>query len=505
MKRFSYLVLGALFCFAACDPVDLPTPPVDNPPVEEDVTTDSDKGEGVEDEQPDLTDPNAEIYDVAIDPTDETSYGWVKEEVVTDEENDDYGDFIENYEVNNTVVITYKEGKASYKGKPSGVTIKVTGNHVVVTSTKKGIAYTLEGATTDGSFKLDSDKKAQINLSGVNITNPTGAAINIQSGKTMLINLVEGTENNLEDGESYTLTGSEQQKGAFFSEGQLIFSGSGALTVKSRYKHGIASDDYVRIRDGKFTIDAVGDGISTKERFIMYGGEVNIDAEQDGVDVGEGYIEIGGGKLTVNAGDEGITASYEGEDDGTINAEITPYINIKGGLIKVTTKGDKGHGLRAMSTLNMSGGIIQVTVKGAASKALMSEGDMSFTGGKVTAFTEGAALYEEGDLSSAAGVRSKGALTIENVTFGIKSTGAGGKGINNVGDVTIKESRVTVVTTGAVHEQGDLDSRSRGVTTDGNMTLDGCVLLVNSCDEPLRVHGELTELNDAVYKGYKIK
>ena len=445
----------------------------------------------------------AHVY-VAIDATDDTSYTEVEEEVVGDEDEDDYGDFVENYTIKNTVVITYSGGKATYSGNPSGVTVKANGAHVIVTSTKGKIAYTLKGSTANGSFKLYSDKKALTTLDGVSITNPTGSAINIQSGKTQLIQLVDGTTNKLEDGASYTLVDGEQQKGTFFSEGQLIFSGNGSLDVKSNYGHGIASDDYVRVREGNITINSVRDGISTKDRFVMYGGELTINAGQDGVDVGEGYIEIGGGKLNIQAGDEGITASYEGEDDGTIDEAITPYVDIKGGLIKVTTIGDKGHGLRAMSTFDMSGGILQVTTKGAGSKALMSEGDMSLTGGKVTAFTQGNALYEDGDLSSSAGIRSKGTLKVENMTVGVKSTGTGGKGINNAGDVVLKNSRVTVVASGATQKSNGLDSRSRGVTTDASLTVDGGALMVRSFDNPLYISGTHSFLNNAVYSGYQI-
>lgn len=444
--------------------------------------------------------------DVAFSSSDDTSFTEVKENVITDENHDDYGDFIENYKPKNTVVITYKEGKASYTGNPSGVNVIVSGNHVKVTSAKSDIAYTLKGTTTNGSFKLYSDKKAQITLDGVSITNPTGAAINIQSGKTMMIKLADGAANYLEDGKSYTLESIEQQKGTLFSEGQLVFSGNGSLNVKSNYGHGIVSDDYVRVRGGNITINSVRDGINTSDRFIMYDGVVNITAQQDGIDVDEGYIEIGGGQLTVNAVDEGITASYEGdENSGIVDPLITPYIDIKGGLIKVVTTGDKGHGMRAMSTFSMSGGIVQATTKGAGSKALMSEGGMSLIGGKVTVLTEGSALYEDSDLSSSAGIRSKGVLTMKNIALGIKSTGTGSKGINNVGDVVVENCRATIIASGATHKSNGLDSRSRGVDTDGNLTLNGGVMLVRSYDEPLHLKGKLSFLNNAVYNGYQIE
>lgn len=442
--------------------------------------------------------------DVAFDPADDTSYSEVKEQVITDKNHDDYGDFIENYKPTNRVTITYNGDKATVSGTVSGVMSKVSGAHVIISSTKKNIAFTLKGTTTNGSFKLYSDYKTEVTLEGADITNPTGAAINIQSGKTIMVKLADGTTTKLVDGTTYTMTTGEDQKGAFFSEGQLVFSGSGSLEVKSVGGHGIVSDDYVRVRGGNISVNSVRDGINTNDRFIMSGGTVTIDAQQDGLDIGKGYIEIGAGKLTVNSVDEGITASYEGEDDGTVDATITPYIAIKGGLVKVATTGEKGHALRAMSTFTMTGGIVQATTKGAGSKALMSEGNMSLTGGKVTAFTKGDALYEADikELSSSAAIRSKGALTLENMVVGVKSTGMGGKAINNVGSISLKNSKVIAVATGSTYVLNGDDSRSRGVTTDGNLTIDGGALFVRSYDEPLQVEGTLKFLNGAVYNSY---
>ncbi|MBO5678893.1 MAG: carbohydrate-binding domain-containing protein [Bacteroidaceae bacterium] len=442
--------------------------------------------------------------DVAIDAADDTSYSEVKEQVITDKNHDDYGDFIENYKPTNRVTITYNGDKATVSGTVSGVMSKVSGAHVIISSTKKNIAFTLKGTTTNGSFKLYSDYKTEVALEGADITNPTGAAINIQSGKTIMVKLADGTTTKLADGATYTMTTGEDQKGTFFSEGQLVFSGTGSLEVKSVGGHGIVSDDYVRVRGGNISVNSVRDGINTNDRFIMSGGTVTVDAQQDGLDIGKGYIEIGAGKLTVNSVDEGITASYEGEDDGTVDATITPCIAIKGGLVKVATTGEKGHALRAMSTFTMTGGIVQATTKGAGSKALMSEGNMTLTGGKVTAFTEGDVLYEADikELSSSAAIRSKGALTLENMVIGVKSTGMGGKAINNVGSISLKNSKVIAVATGSTYVLNGDDSRSRGVTTDGNLTIDGGALFVRSYDEPLQVEGTLKFLNGAVYNSY---
>ena len=101
----------------------------------------------------------------------------------------------------------------------------------------------------NGSFTLSSSKKQAVWLSGVSITSRTGAAINNQSGKRTFV-FVEGS-NTLSDSSSaaYSTTGDTDMKGVFFSEGQLLFSGNGTLTVNAdnaKSKSGIVSDDYVR-------------------------------------------------------------------------------------------------------------------------------------------------------------------------------------------------------------------------------------------------------------------
>lgn len=437
--------------------------------------------------------------DVAIDPSDDTSYTEIPEEVITDDTHDDYGDFIENYIPSNRVTITYNGTSATYTKAPSGVMVMANGADITIISTKKNIAYTLKGTTTNGSFKLYSDYKTQVTLDNVSITNTDGAAINIQSGKTIMVEVKDGTNNTLEDGTTYTMVTNESQKGTFFSEGQLVFTGNGVLNIKSNYGHGLASDDYIRIRQGYINIHSIRDGIHTNDRFLMYKGTINVQAKEDGIDVGKGYVELYGGELTINAGDEGLTASYEGEDDGTIDPLITPYIAIKGGLTKVNTIGDKGHGIRAMASLSMTGGILQVTTEGAGSKAIMAEGDIRLTGGKLTAFTTGSALYESdiNELSSSAALRSKGTLTIEDMTIGLKSTGKGAKAINNIGDIILRNCTLTALATGENHKTYDLDSHSRGIITDGNLTAEGCTVHIKSYDEAIQC-GQRCNLSNTI-------
>lgn len=316
----------------------------------------------------------------------------------------DADDLVENSTFSNTVTIAF--GTTITITNPlsaSGVTITESGGDVTITSSVKAVEYVLSGTTASGSVKIYSDNKFKLTLNGVSIANNDGAAINIQSSKRAFIVLNDNTTNTLTDGSSYTTTSGEDMKGTIFSEGQLIFSGSGSLAVKGNYKHAIASDDYVRVRSGNIIITgAVTDGIHTNDAFIADGGTLAITAGSDGIECEEGYVIINDGMFTLNTADDGIAASYEDSD-----ATITPYVTINGGTITVKSSGGEGiesksvltinagnistvtsdDGLNAGTAIYINGGYVYSYSTG--NDAMDSNGIFTITGGKVVAIGSG--------------------------------------------------------------------------------------------------------------------
>ena len=380
-------------------------------------------------------------FTIAFDESDKTAYGSMSETVTSDD------DFIENSQFASVVTIIYNGTTAAVSNGVSGVEVSSNGAHVVVNSTVSGVEYVLSGTTTNGSFKVYSEKKFKLSLAGVSILNPVGAAINIQSSKRVFVVCADETTNVLTDGSSYTATtDGEDMKACLFSEGQLIFSGGGSLTVTGNYKHAITSDDYVRFRsECNITVaSAKKDGIHTNESVIIGGGILNISSDGDAIQCEEG----------------GITMT--------------------GGFAKLSTTDNKAHGLKSCLDVVISGGAIQAQVAGAASKGISCDGNLTISGGKLTAFTSQTALYEDNDLSSCAGIKCDGNILITGGEIAIQSTGGAGKGINCDGSITINDGTVKVITTGTQCVYGKLDSSAKGIKANGALTINGGTVLVKA-------------------------
>ena len=202
----------------------------------------------------------------------------VTDEPITDDPSDEGGITV----VDGTISIVYSSAGATVSGDELGI-VSVEGNDVTVINTSENcFTYELSGTAPNGFFKLCSDAKQTISLKNLSLTNPDGAAINNQSHKYTSV-IISGA-NFLADGSTNSSgayndeSSDEDMKAAFFSEGQLIFSGDGSITVTAIGKSGITSDDYIRITETPtITVSSkAGHGIRGKEKVVIEGGAVEI-------------------------------------------------------------------------------------------------------------------------------------------------------------------------------------------------------------------------------------
>ncbi len=303
-----------------------------------------------------------------------------------------------------------------------GVTINSSGTKVVVNSTTSTeVNYVLKGYSTDGSFKVYSDSRFTVALNGVNLICSDGPVINSQSKQQATVFLVGGSSNRMIDNNLYA-SNDEDQKGTVFSEGGLVFSGSGSLTLKGYCKHAICSDDYVEVNGGNILVaSAYKDGIHAKDYCVVKQGTLSLTASDDGIDCEDGYVQVEGGQLTVSVSGEGA-------------------------------------------------------------KGIKSTGNTIIAGGNIEISTTGGAYYdsEDKDITSAAGIKSDSNLEINGGTLSIISSGAGGKGINVDGTITVNGGSIDVTTSGDLFRSGNDDTAAKAIKADGNILVNGGTILVKT-------------------------
>ncbi|MBR4065861.1 MAG: carbohydrate-binding domain-containing protein [Bacteroidaceae bacterium] len=437
---------------------------------------------------------------VTFDTADKDNFKEITQPIPTDELADEYGDYVENYSTSHTLTITFSETGATINKIPAGLTATINGGHIVINSTLGKIGYILKGKCSNGSLKIYSTKKFRLFAQGIDLTNPTGPAINIQSGKTVYFTIADDKTNTLCDGAVYSApaTGSdgveEDQKGTLFSEGQIIFDGykkgTGILNVKSLGGHAICSDDYIIVRGGNINIlQAAKDGFRTKDKFIIgrtaaYSPVITVNATGNGIDLSEGPLTIEAGKLDIKSGGEGIKVEYEA---ATPDPAVVPDATIKGGYINIATTGDKSSAIKTTGNYTHTDGIVHARVSGNGSKIINSDGAVTIEGGKITGHSTGTLFADATttDPTSSGGIKSAGNCTVTGGTIAIECSGAYAKGINCNSDVTINGGNVTVLSTG---EFTDYGKRGYAISTNG-LTVNGGKLVAASFDDTVSATG----------------
>ena len=311
---------------------------------------------------------------------------------VTDEADSAYNDYVENGSWNKVIYIDFNGLSATVTNNVPGVAVQTNGAHVTVTNISGPVKFVVSGTTADGSLKFYGDKRFQLLLNGASITNPHGSAVNNQGSKTMYVVLADGTTSTLCDGSTYVEVGEEDQKAALFSEGQMVFSGSGRLDVYAVGRGGIRSDDYIRIRPGvKIYVNSTAlDGLRANDGIIVDGGVINIEtagAGAKGVRSG-GVMRVNGGRMiAISNGDTRIETDETGLVDTTACAALycDTLVTVNGGTLKFKATGDGGKGLNAKRDVVMNGGSFMAIATGTGvlkkPRGVKIDGNLTVTGG----------------------------------------------------------------------------------------------------------------------------
>ncbi len=342
----------------------------------------------------------------------------------------------------------------------NGVTVTVNGGHITANhASEKGICYVVSGSTSNGSFTVVGDKKYEVKLNGVSITNPDSAALNLLSSKRAFVVLAEGTTNTLTDGTS----SQNSHKGALYCKGKLLFNGSGALEVYGNYNNAIHSADYIIFRSGNnvYANSTANHGIKANDGVFINGGIINVEvsaAAAKGINC-ESNITVNGGRTTVITTGNG---TYDSDDN-----------EVKGAA-----------GIKADSTFTMNDGQVYLKSTGSGGKGLKADGDSYINGGEMYVITEGSQYKYSNDTASPKGIKVDSNLTFNGGTVMVRTKGTNGEGIESKAVLTVNDGTVQVAAyDDAVNSAGNMyikggsitvvGQNSDGLDANGNMYISG--------------------------------
>ena len=294
---------------------------------------------------------------------------------------------------NHIVNIVYNGTNVTVTGDTKGYVTTNGADVTVNTGTDTdSLLLVLSGSTTNGSLLVYHESKFGIQLNGVSIHHANGPAINNQCSKSLYLHVADGTTNTLTDGTAYT----EQeydQKGALFSEGQMIFLGTGSLSVTGNCKHAIACDDYIII-DENVKLQATsstGNGIKVNDGLWINNGTLDINVTADGARgiKCDNVVEITGGTTTITTSGDCVYDDDADEYSSAACIKCDLDFTMSGGTLTMTSSGDGGKGINSSAKVLFSGGTLSAITTGdnedGKPKAIKATTGITVSGGSFTA------------------------------------------------------------------------------------------------------------------------
>ena len=349
---------------------------------------------------------------------------------------------IDSITIVNPVTITWDGASATVDipANVEGVTCSVNGGHVVIDNANIATEqeFILTGSSSNGSLTYNGSYKCKFHLNGVNLTSTKSAALDIQCGKRIDLDIMDGTTNSLTDCSGGT------QKAALNCQGHLEVAGSGSLTVAGNTAHGIRSKEYLVLKKSTGTITvtkAVNDAIHCGEYFTMNGGSMVL----------SGY------------GADGLQMETAATSDEADNGTFT----MNGGSISITHDAAGSKAIRADSTvavMNINGGTIDITLSSSASdaKGLVCDGSINIG---ETAATTAITIDVNGNGYKDANdekIRTTGMKAEDTITMnaGTVTIGANGKYARGMRAATLvmNGGTLTVTNTGSSSQGIKLDN-----------------------------------------------
>jgi hypothetical protein len=302
-----------------------------------------------------------------------------------------------------------------------------------------------------------------------------------------------GLKEHYENGISIVQNGDNAVVLSLSNDYNLLVSGiteNGSLKIYGNHRMGLylksasivnPSGPAINIQNrGETSVHLVGgteNYIADGENYEIAGGE-----DAKGTFFSEGKVSFSGcGSLEVNAKHAHAIA-------------VDNDIEFEGGKITARTIGIKSHGVSAHSAAISKNANIKIETSGNGAKGIKSDGFMAVRGGTTYIKTSGGVHIDNSanppDTSSATGIKADGSMEISGGTLVVKAYGAGAKGINVGGNLTVPGGRTRV------------SANDDGVKVHGNFLLSDADFCAWSSEKQDTDYSGLTLTGDKCVTGF---
>jgi len=379
---------------------------------------------------------------------------------------------------------------------------KTVGNITIKSSVGDAFNVTEYFQMNGGTVTIESTGDDGIQVDADDATDPDADGHVLIKGGTLTINNSVATSKAIKAEGDVNITG-----------GTITINHSGTsewddddAEVKSSY--GIKSDRNITINGDDAVVDITmsGDGargIKCDSTFTATAGTISVNctggdfiySEAETPDTASVRCIRADYAFVLNGADLTCTATQ----DEAVGIQSKGTTDIESGTLTLETY---DHGLKSEGDLSVTGGEINFTVTGPASKAIKAESNMYVSGGTISGTVSGGGETASDETVSASACIKVGLnLVIDDGTFDLKATGAGDKGMNVDGTITINDGTITVSTTGARYgdnssgtsgwggfgpgddsdsDDSDKSSSAKGIRAEGDITINGGTLNVTA-------------------------
>ncbi len=268
------------------------------------------------------------------------------------------------------------------------------------TITEAGV-YVLSGTAQNFTVRIEADKEAKVQLvlDGLNVTNENFPVIYVVSADKVFVTTTN-SENNLSVTGTFTADGDTNTDAVIFSKDDIVFNGTGSLTITSAQGNGISGKDDIKFTGGTYNITSKLDSVEANDSIAVYAGNFTINSSkdafhsEDGDDDTTGYVYMLDGTFNIKASSDSIQATTLVQIDGgtfTLTSsegiEAT-YVRINGGTINITASDD---GINAAyksrsyttPTIEINDGNLTIVMGQGDTDAIDANGNIVVNGGTI--------------------------------------------------------------------------------------------------------------------------